>query len=223
MYFEKETYNLPPVPSNSGYAYHASLPLHPSFLNAETLPKATPIQRLLAFGIDLTIFLVFWFSGTEFYNHFNNELLQVPDLRTVWKEMLLLPLACSLFIFGGYAIYYTFTFGRGQTLGCQVAGLRFIRQSGQHPGFSRGLLRYICQILLFGFIFFTGYVGFIEPFFIRLLNGEKYYGLLDKPPIIIGVLLAWLVWALPHLTVLFNRKSQSLYDTMFQIFAVKTR
>lgn len=222
MHFEKDPPNLPSQSSS----HPGPLPPLPFYHNGGALP-ASPFQRLLAFAVDFTIFLIFWFSGTALYHHFNNELLgrigPKGDPRSVAGETLLLLLVFSLFIFAGYALYYTFTFGQGQTLGGRVANLRFIRQSGESPGYVCGFFRYGCQLLLYGLIFFWGYLGYIEPFFIRLLNGEKYYGLVDKPPIIAGVLLTGLIWSLPHLTMLFNRKSQSGYDIMFQVLAVKTR
>lgn len=220
MAFDNDPYTQPDFQPG----YHYSLP---TFSHFQGLPLASYLRRLGAFGLDLAIFLLFWFTGTGFYHHFNNELLQRlgpdGDLRSIAGSQLLYLLIFAVFIFGGYGIYYVLTYGNGQTLGCRVAGLRLLGPARGTPGRQTALLRYICYVLTYGQLYFFGYLDYVEPYFIKLLNGDKYYGQLDKPPVIVGILLTGLVWAVPHLTMLFNSKKQSLYDIAFKVLVIRAR
>lgn len=54
--------------------------------------------------------------------------------------------------------YFPFFFGRGQTVGMKVAGIKLCRIEGTNPGFLRGLVRFICMFTISQLFFCLGYL-----------------------------------------------------------------
>jgi uncharacterized RDD family membrane protein YckC len=54
--------------------------------------------------------------------------------------------------------YFPFFFGREQTVGMKLAGIKLCGVNGAHPGFLRGLVRFICMFTISQLFFCLGYL-----------------------------------------------------------------
>ncbi len=222
-YSSSPAYYVPPGVYQPYYApFFGS---YAGYLPAHLLPKARFRQRLLAGFVDFLLYLALCVVTTlagivVFIAIWGNRNTQTNSRYGYdgWEGVVLF----GIIFFAVVAVialvtitYLTMAIGRGQTLGGRVAGIRFVKASGERPGYGRGFGRTMLLTISFSFIWFNGY-NFPFVFFSSFSHGI-YYLVALLPLVALIFLTIALLWPL------WDSQKQNLFDKAVGIYAVNVR